>query len=268
VNLRLLAWNVHGLPAPLTRKRRARLRRIAAQVAREAPDLVTFEEAWGGSVRLLCRELPSYLPFFVRAPATVAAGGLLCLVRDNGNWRATARPRFRRYSLQAPAWKLWQGDGAAGKGALFVALDGPGGPLCLAATHLQSRYPGQPYRQVRVAQLRELARWMDEIGAATPILVCGDLNTPATDEEYPLLVAPLGTDLTTDAQGTGAVTNYPTRSSAAWIDYAIARLPRNCSARSSTRLILNDAADEPYSDHHGLVVDIEITGAGRSGESS
>lgn len=263
MKIRLLSWNVHGLPAPITRHRALRLRRIAAQVDVHQPDVVALQEAWAGSLAIVAQALPAWTPFFHRTRAGGAAGGLLLLLPKRGNWTADASTlRFRRYSHYAPRHRVWEADGLAGKGALFLGLAHRSGHghLWLVNTHLQSRYRANPYEQVRHAQLHELTRWVHEHGTTTPMLLCGDFNTPAEGDPLHEHIAALGDDLTRaerDRRGGGA-TNFPLQAEAGWIDYVIARAAAGGGAGGDVRLIENTAADDPYSDHSGLLADVEF----------
>jgi endonuclease/exonuclease/phosphatase family metal-dependent hydrolase len=253
-SFRIVSWNIHGLPAPFSKRRATRMQNLAREIGNAAPQLAMLQEAWGSSLRLLSAELPAWRVLAIASRQTGAAGGLAMLLPRDDGWKATAPPCFRRFSAQAPRWKLWQGDGAAGKGALFVTLaDEDGERLTVVTTHLQSRYPGQDYAAIRVAQLRELAAWLRN---ETSLLLAGDFNTPSGDPEYHEHIAPLGFDATAGARTAdpSAVTNYATRSSAAWIDFVLLRAPGAVSA--VTRLIRNRDVDDPYSDHHGVVTDV------------
>ncbi len=263
MKIRLLSWNVHGLPAPITRHRAQRLRRIAAQVDAQRPDVVALQEAWAGSLAILATALPAWTPLFHRTRAGGAAGGLLVLVPKRGDWDADpATLRFRRYSHSAPRHRVWEADGLAGKGALFVRLAHRAQQrhLWLANTHLQSRYRANAYEQIRHAQLHELTRWVHEHGVATPMLLCGDFNTPADDDPLYEHIAALGSDLTRPERErrAGGATNFPLQAEAGWIDYVIARPAAGGSANGDVRLIENTAADDPYSDHSALVADVEL----------
>ncbi len=262
IELKTMTWNVHGLPAQASKHRRERLRRIADEVTSERADLVAFQEAWVGSVRVLADALPGYVACFDPQRSGSSAGGLLTMVSRDGAWKpAATAPRFRSFSSSAPAWKFWQADGLAGKGALLVPLErrSDGAPLWLVNTHLQARYRSDSYRDVRVAQLRELGAWVHELGVAAPIVLAGDFNTPPQESDVYRELATLGIDVSRKAHSKpGAVTNYPGHSSAGWIDYVLVRAPSGQEVSCATRLILNRTVDDPYSDHHGLVAELSI----------
>ena len=95
-----------------------------------------------------------------------ANGGLLTLVRVAAGWIVRGEPEFRRYSSGVRrAWKIWEGDGLSGKGALIVSLEHNGERLFAVDTHLQSQYPGSDYLSVREAQLSQLGEFVAWIKA-------------------------------------------------------------------------------------------------------
>lgn len=264
MKLRILSWNVHGLPAPFSKHRAARLGRIALAISHEQPDFVALQEVWAGSLRLLAGVRGDYTAHYARSRGGNTLGGLLLLVRRGSGWSAGADSmRFRRYSSYAARHRIWEADGLAGKGALLLPVEHRSGErLWLVDTHLQSRYAGSDYHKVRRAQIHELTRWVGELGKAEPIVIAGDFNTPADSDPLHESIASLGRDVTEEVRSTGdGVTNFPVHASAGWIDYVLVAPPAAGAAAGRTRLIRNRAADDPYSDHHGLVCDIEVARA-------
>jgi endonuclease/exonuclease/phosphatase family metal-dependent hydrolase len=167
--------------------------------------------------------------------------------------------RFRAFSRHGPRHRVWEADGIAGKGALFVALEhaSTGERLWVAGTHLQSRYQASDYAPVRLWQVRELGRWLRELAGTA--LIAGDFNTPATEQRVYDAIAELGIDLTEDERRrSGGVTNYPVHSTAAWIDYILLRTGDARLEDSSLHLIENERIDHPYSDHSALVAAVEL----------
>jgi endonuclease/exonuclease/phosphatase family metal-dependent hydrolase len=259
MTIRLLSWNVHGLPYPVTRNRAHRMQRIGERIAAEKADVAVLQEVWPGALTPLVSAAAGYSAHFVPTFFGSPSGGLVVLVRDGAGWSVDAGSlRFRAYSRWGARRKVWEGDGIAGKGALFVALDDASGRrLWIAATHLQSRYGSSDYANVRLWQVRELGRWLGEL--ADPVLVAGDFNTPATEAQGYQAISALGIDLTQDVRHrTGAVTNYPLHSTAAWIDFVLLRPGNARLERSSLRLIENERIDHPYSDHSALVADVDL----------
>ena len=93
-------------------------------------------------------------------PARRTNGGLLTFVRVAAGWIVRGQPEFRRYDSSAPAWKIWEGDGLSGKGALIVSLERNGERVFAVNTHLQAEYPSSNYSSVREAQLSQLAEFL------------------------------------------------------------------------------------------------------------
>ena len=258
--LKVLSWNVHGLPAPFSSDRRGRLQRIAAQVAAEAPDIVAFQEAWIDCPQRLAGHLPGYAAQFLPLWRGAARGGLMILVRESSAWQAAGSPAFRAFTASGPPWRVWQGDGLAGKGALFVELSArdSGGGLVFVGAHLQARYRGASYGEVRLAQIRELSDWLRQLGS-TGAIIAGDFNTPPEETEVFGELAALGIDVTRPARlQPGAVTNYPVHSHAGWIDYVFLRAQPDAVVEATARRILNRAIDDPFSDHHGVIAEIVL----------
>ena len=63
------SWNTWGLPAPMSKDRRARFKRIDEDLEAPDADLVALQEVWGGAkpllpkVKLIAREEDSGLAF-------------------------------------------------------------------------------------------------------------------------------------------------------------------------------------------------------------
>lgn len=258
MHLRILSWNVHGLPWPVTRHRPLRMRRIGERIAAERVDIALVQEVWAGAVRPLREAARGYRALFVPTVLGSATGGLVALVRE-GSGFAVDPLRFRRFARHAPKRRLREGDALAGKGALFLTLTHAASArrILVVNTHLQARYRPNDYAWIRLAQARELGEWL--AGEEGPVLVAGDFNTPARESLIYDNIASLGVDLTAEERNrSGAVTNYPVHSDAAWIDYVLLRPGAAAWSASPLRLIENERIDHPYSDHSALVVDVEL----------
>ena len=236
------------------------MKNIAERIEVEQADVVALQEAWPGSIGPLVSGLRSYSIHYARTTFGNAAGGLVLLVRRDGAFRAEDDSlRFRRFSVSAPWFRIWEADGLAGKGALLLPVVREDGTrLWIVTTHLQARYGPRDYRRVRRAQLRELASWMDALGGDEPVVLAGDLNTPARiDPVYDELES-LGVDHAWLLHENGTTTKYhPPHSTRGWIDYVLVRsFP--FESRGKASLIRNERRDKPYSDHNALVIDIEL----------
>jgi endonuclease/exonuclease/phosphatase family metal-dependent hydrolase len=129
----------------------------------------------------------------------------------------------------------------------------------MAHTHLQAQYEPIRHARPRGAQLTQLARVAVTFGAATPVLAAGDLNTGPDDALYRDLIAPTWIDLTAPMRtARPAASTHFECASAPWIDYVLAHRSPHWSATGQLQLIENRARDEPFSDHHGLHVRLQI----------
>jgi endonuclease/exonuclease/phosphatase family metal-dependent hydrolase len=260
LKLRILSWNVHGLPWPITSDRALRMQRIGERMVAEKPDVAVIQEAWPGTITPLLAAAPGYSAHYVESGLGSPAGGLAIFVRHGADWSLDETSlRFRAFTSYAPWHRLWEGDAIAGKGALFAALVHRTSQkrLWIAATHLQARYGLLHYVDVRLAQLRELGTWLRDFEES--VVIAGDFNTPSGEEAvYPALAA-LGIDISVrERERTGVGTKVPTTawSLPAWIDYVLVRPGSMRYRRSKVRLIQNERMDVPYSDHSALVADI------------
>jgi endonuclease/exonuclease/phosphatase family metal-dependent hydrolase len=264
MRIRVLSWNVHGLPYPITADRPQRMARIAERIAAEAPHVVVLQEVWPGALTTLEPLLPDYGAFYQETSIGSPAGGIVVFVRRDARWTVEATAvEFRAFSCCGPWYRLWEGDGIAGKGALFVPLQHSSGRMLhVVGTHLQSRYGASDYADVRRAQIEQIRQWVADAGGTA--IVAGDFNTPATDESMYASIAAIGIDLTAAERAKAAkpVTNFPIHSDAGWIDYVLLRPGDMRLGTSSLRLIENESIDDPYSDHSGLVADVALEPAG------
>jgi len=255
--LRLVSWNVHGVPgAP---RREERMAVIARAVAARRADVVLLQEVWRqrdaqvflgslGRVGYASVEVPGGARWPVRT------SGLLAFVRSAAGWRAE-RIQFHEFQAEAGAWKLWQGDGVGDKGALGFALARGGLELAIWNTHLQAAYRAGGYAEVRRKQLAELR---DAIGAdARPTLLAGDLNT--TPDEAALAALAGFRELTAPLRERCACgTSVEEPASLAWLDYLFARSPEGWRIAAEVSLLRSQKPDLPYSDHHGLDAILQI----------
>ncbi len=262
IQLKVLSWNLHGLAWPLSRNPSGRMDRVSAKVRELSPDIVMLQEVWLGSYvdRLVLALQPDWIPSCVKRRGGIPKGGLLMFVRASTGCRAISVPRFHAFAASAPLWKIWEGDGLGGKGALTVELECGEQRICAVNTHLQSQYSGSDYSEVREAQLVELGKVVAGFDASVPAILAGDLNTDAREYLYSRIAA-LGTDLTAEAR---QLSNYGTTANprdgqSEWIDYIVAANVQAWTASATLELIANQSADVPYSDHSGLFCTIRLT---------
>ena len=160
--LKVLSWNLHGLAWPLSRDPGGRMDRVSAKVRELSPDVVLLQEVWLGSHadRLSTALQPDWTPICSKRRGGGPRGGLLTFVRAAAGWHTLVPPEFHAFSVSAPVWKIWEGDGLGGKGVLAVELERGEQRICAVNTHLQSQYSGINYAEVREVQLIEPRRLM------------------------------------------------------------------------------------------------------------
>ena len=261
LSLKLLSWNVHAMPWPLSKDPGGRMDRVSAKIRELSPDVVLLQEVWFDSqVNRLARALqPDWVPIWIKRLSRGPRGGLLAFVSASSGWRVRRAPEFHPFAASAPAWKVWEGDGLGGKGVLTVELERGEQRIRAVNTHLQSKYPGIDYADVRQAQLVQLREIVSRSDPSQPAIVAGDFNTDARESLYSL-VAALGADLTAEArERCDCGTNVGSHGEPSeWIDYIVAANPiaapksNSWTVLDKLELIANHRADVPYSDHSGL----------------
>ena len=254
--LRVLTWNVHGIPFVSARPAR-RLRNVADAIRAQAPDVVLLQEVWAHAyAELLSRRLAGAyrLTRAYGCGRPYPCGGLVVLVRVASGWVASP-PSFVPFTAHASWRRLREWDGIAKKGMLLVRLTRGGRTIGVVDTHLQTRYPEHrhSYTTVRRRQLEQLRATVDTFGR-DPVIVGGDLNTAPNDPSglYASHVTALGDDTAAALRAVcpACSTRTPPKLPR-WIDYV---LTRGLAVTPSVTLIENTTIDTPYSDHHGVLV--------------
>lgn len=257
--LRIVSWNVHALP--FDGSRHQRLDSIAGEIARRSPDLVLLQEVWlaGDAARLGCRLADRY----ERVPGP-RRGGLLALVRRSSAWQVHGEASFEQYTARAPWYRLEELDGIAGKGFQGFTLADGARRVAVVNTHLQAQYParGNPYDAERLQQIRQLTAYTAKDHGADALLVAGDFNVREEEtQHYQSLVNGLE-DLTARYRRECACGTFVDRSGAEtwWIDYVFGRRSDGMPLAASVERIRNRGRDDPFSDHHGIAVDLKELG--------
>lgn len=255
MRLRLISWNLHG-PPPAPRII-PRLRAVAREIARRAPDVVLLQELWTQvQSNLISRRLPDYERVDPPTRGWLRTAGLMTLVSRSSAELRVVGSRFESYLAHAPAWKLWEGDGLSQKGILTVDLTRGSERLSVTNTHLQASYGPGGYPRIRAAQLEQLRAALAREPKGVPTLVGGDLNTRPQENLWGELRNET-LDLTRRYRercdcGTSV-------GGGSWIDYVLARRDPAWSIEAiRVDRILSRRRDDPYSDHQGLDLEIEL----------
>jgi endonuclease/exonuclease/phosphatase family metal-dependent hydrolase len=271
-SLSLVSWNVHGLPFDASFERR--LGSIAAEIQRRRPDVVLLQEAWleSDAGRFACALRAHYervpeaegVRAGLLAPFGHRRGGLLALVRRDSAWRLEpAKPTFEEFAAGAPWYRLDELDGIAGKGVQSFALGDGTRRIAVVNTHLQAQYParGNRYEAERLSQIEQLVAHARKASGADVLLVAGDLNTLEDEKAHFGAIAAELDDLTAPLRAScGGCGTFISRegTEAWWIDYVLARPAPGQRIRAEVERIRNRGRDEPYSDHHGLWLQMNL----------
>ncbi len=262
--LTFVSWNLHGIP--FIEDPEVRFARIAEYVRelRPAPELLLFQEVWGGS---LADQLREHLAEY-EAPAGLERNwigqrptGLMAFARRAGPWKID-EVDFHEFDLHAPWWRVWEGDGLARKGVQQLRLGNGRDELTVLHTHLQATYGKPEYEPIVADQLQQMTSLAQELGNSRPIIAAGDLNTRASRSGYQEL-RKRWIDLTADFRASCdcGTSVRDDGQPGAWIDYVLAYdLPR-FRVEADLNLLTNHKRDDPYSDHNGLFVVLRIGGA-------
>jgi endonuclease/exonuclease/phosphatase (EEP) superfamily protein YafD len=259
--VRVVTWNLHAIPF-VTTNPMARVGNVALKIREQQPDVVLLQELWTYAYpRRLARLLQGEyrLTSAVGCGRPFPCGGLAVLVRIASGWRASD-PTFVPFDAVAPWYRLTEGDAIAKKGALLLHLTRGDAALGVLDTHLQTGYIryGRDYSDVQRQQLAQLSRILPEHFGAGPVILGGDFNIARGDVSglYATAVAALGDDRTWElgAACGGCGTHRSLIRPGRGLDYV---LTRNLTATATATLIPNETADQPFSDHDGLLVRLE-----------
>ncbi|MBM3267578.1 MAG: sphingomyelin phosphodiesterase [Candidatus Sericytochromatia bacterium] len=171
VTLRLLSYNVFGLPAPLGKELKKRFAAIPQAIA--GHDVVGLQETFTG-------ESERILESGVYPHAYRQDKGTLFHPQSSGLTILSKYPlgdiRFR------PFRKCATTDCLAQKGVLFARLDVPKvGPVDIYDTHFQAH---APYEQVRVEDVKDLVTFFKENDQGHPAFFLGDFNMLEDEDAY------------------------------------------------------------------------------------
>lgn len=195
----LLKSPVAPLHAPLTLKiatfniqdtwvvgqnRPERMRAIGTKLSILDPDLVGFQEAFiEKDIAILKEELKSSrLQHWQYYPSGAVGSGVLIA----SVW-PIVEVFFHQYTVAGQWWKIYQGDGAAGKGVGLARVQLPDGAgyIDLFNTHAQAGYGNSYYDVVREQQMTEFGQFISGARLPTcPTFAVGDLNARIGEPDY------------------------------------------------------------------------------------
>lgn len=265
--LRALTLNVWGGIPFVGRHDRPRMSAIGSELPRLAPDVVGFQEVWTTELRQrLARAARAAGLEHVWHGGRSACGGLMVASR-----LPLRGARFHRFPVGGVPHHVHRGDYWGGKGWVSVEVALAVGTVRLVVTHTQAQYgiEGMDVNRLhRICQILVLAAAVLE--ERHPVLALGDFNMEEGDPDYELL---LGLTGFTDAarvlgnRQTTLLADNPYRFSSreSRIDYVFTRpgahhalVPRGVHRVLDGRLEI-DGTRGSYSDHAGLLVDLEMS---------
>ena len=264
--LSFLTWNLHAVP--WSRSAEQRLLNASDEILELSPDVVFLQEVWRErQIRLLRSRLSKRYTFAEPSSELhgwfTRASGLVTLIRKP--WRPTD-VSFERFQYEGWDWNLTELDAFGDKGFLQVEVEMRGTSFILLNTHLQSEYGEKKYEGVRRRQLRQLNERASAFSTEAIVVLGGDLNVlpeEALFQEVTSHWVDLTEALRLDCEcGTRFLADG---SESGWVDYLLARplAAKNFRVHRAWR-ILNEEPDVPYSDHHGLFVELVLEQVDRS----
>lgn len=278
MRLRILSLNVWGLPWRLARDTGLRMHAIAGQLSELAADVVCLQEIWtqGDREILLQGARRAGLTHIWHRPAALGGSGLLVCSR-----LPISAAHFGRFRLAGLPQRVHHADYFGGKGYAILTLETDAGPLAVLATHLHAGYVDagetDEYAGMRVAQVVEIAHALRAV--ASPVIAAGDFNMQEGAPEYEILTGLTGlvdSAARLERRQPSCLAPHPYRAENAVeerIDFIFARAgaERDAVPREIQRVldqpIEAEGGPQAYSDHAGLLAEIEIRPRATSTES-
>jgi endonuclease/exonuclease/phosphatase family metal-dependent hydrolase len=196
LRLRVVSWNVWGIPWGLSKQRAERIAAIGPALAQLKPDVVALQEVWvtEDGEALSSVLAAAGLTHSVHESEGLLGSGLLIASRY-----PLERHTFVPYEQVGKLHKPYHGDAWARKGFLEVQVRTPMGVVRLFDTHLHAGYGSKEYLHVQTAQALQLSSAVGDLGARPPpqrddparppLLLLGDLNATLTSLPFQLLRA-------------------------------------------------------------------------------
>lgn len=186
--LKILTYNVGGLPTlPLPNKNK-RIQRIAERLAHSEYDVICLQELWFNRDAEKIRRVSEF-PYAARARAPFSpfrGNGLLILSR-----LPIIKQQFFPFSRNAPAWHFLNADVWANKGVLAARLEIQGKTLDIYTTHTVASTLDRHYDVVRLQQVGEIKEMAQKFSGNNPFLLMGDFNFKRQSPEYRALTKSL-----------------------------------------------------------------------------
>lgn len=262
--LRVLNYNAWLMPFA-SAERVPRRDAMVPVLAGMAPDVLCLQEVWLLRDAVALRDaFESTLPY-----SAIGGGGTMLLSRY-----PFADERFVEFDADD---ELSFAERMAGKGMLEARIVTPAGPVVVLTTHLVfDRREGVSTHERQVRQLIERVRPEGDLGADTPVIVCGDLNLPSQRDgvitrDYERLVdeARLQPSLPLPRPPTRLGWPRGERRRGWDPDYVMYRGGREIAVAVEAAALALDTPETALSDHNAILVDFLLTptpAVGRDGD--
>jgi len=268
--MRLATLNVWGLPWPFSREGSARMDAIGARLPALGLDWMAFQEVWTEGARRRLLEAGSRAGLVHAWHRGAALGGSGLLVVSRAPFEVA---HFEAYALRGFPLRVWRGDYHGGKGFCALRFAAAGGAVTLIDTHLHAQYVNDARDDEhphRVAQIVQLAAAVASI--PNPVVAVGDFNMREGRPEYAVFTGLTGmrdAAAELDRRQPTILGANPYRQEREphddeRIDYVFTRNGDGgrLRVRGVERIFDESPAGSPaaYSDHAGLVAEIELEG--------
>ena len=172
--LKVLTFNVRGLPFPLSPDKPARMKTLCQLLAGNAHwDVVLLQELYMNHDQkklIACAQQGGYAYHFSKARGNLVIGLM----------RSGVMILSRHPILRSAALKFTSQTFQAERDALLVQIGIPGSPpIWIADIHLSPDYKGTTIHHTRErrSQLQELTRWLaPAMASSAPLIIGGDFN--------------------------------------------------------------------------------------------
>jgi endonuclease/exonuclease/phosphatase family metal-dependent hydrolase len=268
--IRLATLNAWAIPEPIGRNVLARMDAIGEKLPDLDLDVIAFQEVWtsDAALRLQRAGQRAGLEHCWFGDDTFGDGGLLVLSR-----LPIEEVRFEPFLVKGEPERVAMNlEYVSGKGFATVRLATPAGPFLLVDTHLHARYTSSTphkYAPHRTGQAVQMTTRLIE--SDLPMAAVGDFNMREGEPDYRVLTDILGlTDVAValDSRQNTTLHASPYRAPAGLDrrkDYVFVRsgasrkfVPEAIS-RSFDEILEIDGQPGGYSNHAGLIADLQLT---------
>lgn len=260
--MKILTLNVWG--APYAKHRTERIDAICDEVKRISPDILLFQEVYFKNNRTqLIDGLKDNWQHYHYYPSAWVGSGLLTFSKY-----PIVDTAFFKFRMQGKPEDVMRGDYYAGKGIGLARIDTPHGIVDVYNCHTHAQYDpdnDNEYAVYSETNLYDASRFIDSYSGASPVILCGDLNTRPDQIGYDIITQ-LGhlVDTAYHLNGTYPITfdsNNPySRSVDQCLDYILVRNVAVEAIGVTMDEGLHDGIAPRYSDHYGLLAEFNLIG--------